>query len=107
MSAIISDCGKYRYRLDRDVQEEGIIIAYFGINPSTAAANIDDQTIRKLTGFTKLNNGRKFIVGNVFPYRATNVKELATVDNLFSDGDTYINHLIDIIEEADILVPCW
>jgi hypothetical protein len=44
MSAIISMCGQYRYRLERVLAEHGIVVAYFGVNPSTAGAEVEDQT---------------------------------------------------------------
>lgn len=105
MSAIISPSGRYRYRLERDVQDEGVVIAYFGINPSTADATVDDHTVRKWTGFTRANGGRRFIVGNVFAYRAVDVRTLAEV--LDPSGPDNLMHLSDIVREADILVPCW
>jgi len=105
MSAILSDCGLYRYRLDRDVQEEGIVIAYFGVNPSTADATIDDHTVKKWRGFTRINGGRKFIVGNVFSFRATEVEDL--VNDLVDCDATHWRHIEQIIAEADVLVPCW
>lgn len=105
MSAIISPCGKYRYRLDRQVGMEGPVYAFFGINPSTADATEDDATVRKWIGFTKTWGGSRFIVGNVFAYRATDVKVLATVEDPF--GDAIGDHVTDILTEADILVPCW
>jgi len=38
-SAVLSPCGRYRYRLDREIQPEGIVIAYFGINvPESVSA---------------------------------------------------------------------
>lgn len=37
MSAVISECGLYRYRLDRDVSPTGIVFAFFGVNGSDAA----------------------------------------------------------------------
>ena len=104
MSAIISDCKNYRYRLDRKVQDDGIVIAYFGINPSTADATIDDQTVKKWIGFAKINNGSRFIVGNVFAYRSTNVRGLSCRDPIGADNEKYLQ---EIINEADILVPCW
>lgn len=107
-SAILSDCGLYRYRLDRDVcaQFEGSkVIAYFGINPSTADALINDQTVRKWIGFTLANGGHRFIAGNVFGYRSKDVKVLALQDDPF--GPEWLGHLNAIIAEADILVPCW
>lgn len=106
MSAIISTCGKYRYRLDRQLtMGDGPVYAFFGINPSTADASLDDATVRKWTGFCKRWGASRYIVGNVFAYRATDVKALATVEDAF--GDDIGEHITDIIEESDILVPCW
>lgn len=104
-TAIISDCKKYRYRLSREIDFYGPVYAYFGVNPSTADARLDDQTIRKWIGFTKAFGGSEFIVGNAFAYRATNVRELATVvDPVGPGNDLYLDL---IISRADILVPCW
>lgn len=105
MSAIISPCGLYRYRLERTVAMTGPVYAFFGVNPSTADASIDDATVRKWIGFSKKWGGSRFIVGNVFAYRSTDVKALATVDDAF--GDDIGDHTTAIIEDADILVPCW
>lgn len=105
MSAIISQDEKYRYWLERDVRGWGYVYGYFGINPSTADAIIDDQTVKKWIGFTIRNGGGKFIVGNVFAYRTSKVKELAYVDDpIGKDNDFYINQ---VINKANILVPCW
>ncbi|MFZ6727691.1 DUF1643 domain-containing protein [Undibacterium sp. MH2W] len=65
----------------------------------------DDQTVRRWISFTKSNGGRRFIVGNAFAYRATDVKELANVyDPIGPENDS---HLAQVISDADILVPCW
>ena len=37
--------------------------------------------------------------------RSTDVRQLATVEDAF--GDLIGDHTTDIINEADILVPCW
>jgi len=107
MSAIISPCGKFRHRLERDVAMVGLVFAYFGVNPSTADASINDQTVGKWIGFTKINGGRRFIVGNVSAYRATDVKELAKVLITPAQHRENLEHLQRIIADADILVPCW
>lgn len=104
-SAILSPCGQYRYRLDRTVGMSGPVFAFFGVNPSTADATADDATVRKWIGFTKTWGGSRFIVGNVFAFRATDVRALAAVDDPF--GPDIGDHITDIISEADILVPCW
>lgn len=104
-SAVISPCGTWRYRLDRDVQPEGLVIAFFGVNGSTATGDEEDQTTRKWRGFTLRNGGRRYIAGNPFGYRATDVRELANaVDPVGPENGHYLR---EIIAEADVLVPCW
>ena len=105
MSTIISDCGTYRYTLERDVAMDGPLFLFIGVNPSTADATADDATVRKWIGFTKKWGGSRFIVGNVFAFRATDVKALASVDDPY--GPDIGDHITSIIEDADILVPCW
>ena len=105
MSAILSPCMQYRYRLDRVIGMTGPVYAFFGVNPSTADASLDDATVRKWIGFCKRWGASRFIVGNVFAYRSTDVRELATVDD--PHGPDIGDHITDIITEADILVPCW
>lgn len=105
MSAVLSACGLYRHRLDRDVQMDGIVAALFGINPSTADAMVNDATIRKDIGFAKVNGWRKIIKGNVFDWRATDVRELARVQEPLSYDN--FKHIEQIAAEADILIPCW
>lgn len=108
MSAIISDCGKYRYRLERECSmpfDGSKVFAYFGINPSTADATLDDATVRKWRGFTMRNGGHRFIVGNVFAFRATDVGALYHAEDAV--GPDNLRHLKQIIADADVLVPCW
>ncbi len=107
-SAVMSDCGNYRYRLERSVcppRSDSRVIAFFGINPSTADASIDDATVRKWKGFAARNNCHRFIVGNVFSYRATDVRQLANTP--FQQGPAHFTHMQEILADADILVPCW
>jgi len=104
-SAVLSDCGAYRYRLDRHVADAGPVYAFFGINPSTADASLDDATVRKWRGFVSRWGGSRFIVGNVFAFRSTDVKALATASDPI--GRLNNDYLHQIIAEADILVPCW
>lgn len=103
MTAIISPCGKYRYRLERG---KGFgSTAVIMVNPSTADAEKDDATIRKLKGFARRNQWGRIIVGNLFAYRSTDVRELATVpDPVGPEND---NHLWKIIEEADRVIVAW
>ena len=103
--AVISECGRYRHRLSRFWKDEGLVFGFFGVNPSTADASIDDATVRKWVGFTDRNGGKGFIVGNVFDFRATNVKELLVPDMAASLVNEF--YLREIIKDSDVLVPCW
>lgn len=103
--AVLSQCKTFRYRLDRHVGAGEIVAAIIGVNPSTADASLDDQTVRKLRGFGQRLGWRRFIVGNVFSVRATDVREVATASDPF--GPEHRRHMDEIIAEADILVPCW
>ncbi|AJY14523.1 DUF1643 domain-containing protein [Burkholderia dolosa] len=105
MSAIISSCCRYRYRLEREVAAAGIVVAFFGVNPSRADASVRDHTDLKWTGFAHRWGARKYIAGNPFAWRSTNVRELANVaDPIGPENDA---HLTQIIADADLLVPCW
>jgi hypothetical protein len=104
-SAVISPCETWRYRLDREVQAEGLVFAYFGVNGSTAGPVEEDQTTKKWRGFTLRNDGRRYIAANPFAFRAKDVRRLAEVADPV--GPENARYLADIIAEADILVPCW
>lgn len=104
MSAIISDCKKYRYRLERGDPLKPAI-AFIMVNPSTADEEMDDATIRKVAGFTERAGYEHFIVGNLFAFRATDIKALRTVrDPVGPDND---DHLDRIMREAMIHIVAW
>lgn len=104
MSAIISPCGKYRYRLEREGHGPGAT-AIIMVNPSTADASQDDATIRKLRGFGATHHWGRLIIGNLFAYRATDVRELGKVaDPIGPEND---DHLIRILAECDQVVVAW
>jgi hypothetical protein len=107
VSAILSECGTYRYQLERRIENAPLprCVAYIGVNPSTADATLDDATVRKWRGFTTRYGGSHFVVGNLFAFRATDVRQLAAArDPVGPEND---KHLGLIIEHADVVVPCW
>ncbi len=104
MSAIISDCGAYRYRLAREGRGLGAT-AVIMVNPSTADADQDDATIRKLRGFGDRNQWGRIIVGNLFAFRATDVRLLGSVPDPV--GPLNDAHLNVILGEVDRVVVAW
>lgn len=104
--AILSDCGLYRYRLERHFYRPGPIAAVFMVNPSTADATENDATIRRLLGFGARLGWHSVIVANVFAYRATDVRKL--------DWETYDpkgpgneQHVRQVMRDADVHIAAW
>lgn len=108
MAAIISDCGRYRYRLERRCCEGmagAKTAAIIMVNPSTADAEQDDPTIRKIKGFANRNGWGRVIVGNLFAYRATDIRDLARVVDPV--GRENAQHIARILHDADVVVFAW
>jgi len=105
MSAIISDDGLYRYRLERELSGSDDTTVIIMVNPSTADATANDATIRKLIGFGQRNDWGRIIVGNLFAYRATDVRELGKIaDPVGPDNDRYLSAMM---AEADRVIYAW
>ena len=105
MSAVISTCGRYRYRLERDIALFGRVAAVVMVNPSTADAETNDATIRRIIGFGERLGWSRVIVGNVFAYRATDIRMLASAaDPVGPDNSA---HLTAILREAEITIVAW
>lgn len=76
--AIISECGTYRYLLQRfwNVQLEAV--NFVMLNPSTADAVLDDPTIRRCLGFARVLGFGAMEITNLFALRSVNPKALRT-----------------------------
>ena len=104
-SADLSPDGVYRYRLERRVAGSGRTALWIGVNPSTADSTIDDASIRKLYGFGELLGIKRWLVGNLFAYRATQVTELAGAQDPI--GPSNDRHLASMIDEAELVIVGW
>ncbi|RVH56227.1 DUF1643 domain-containing protein [Sinorhizobium meliloti] len=104
-SAVISPCGGYRYRLERQWDEEEAKVAFLMLNPSTADASQDDPTIRRCIGFAKAWGFGGLIVGNLFALRSTDPKALYShPDPIGPDNNS---HLDAIAHAAELIVCAW
>jgi hypothetical protein len=105
VSAVISDCGLYRYRLERPISDAPKTMAFIMVNPSTADAELDDPTIRRCKGFAQRHGVGRLIVGNKFAFRSTDVKGLGTAEDPI--GPFNDHHLARIISAADYVIVAW
>ena len=100
--AIISDCKTYRYRLERGA---GRAMSIIMVNPSTADAEKDDPTIRKVLGFAERLQCDRIIVGNKFAYRAKDVSALRSAPDPI--GPENEKHIEQILRDGDIHIAAW
>ncbi len=104
-AAILSACGQYRYRLERQWNGNKAKIAFLMLNPSTADAEQDDPTIRRCIGFAKSWGFGGLIVGNIFALRSTDPKALYDhPDPIGPDND---QHILAIAKSARKIVCAW
>lgn len=103
--AVISEDGRYRYRLERRWSKVPGTALFVMLNPSTADAEKDDPTIRRCVGFAKGWGLGHLIVTNVFALRATDPEELALERDPV--GPENEGHLRKAAQEADVIVVAW
>lgn len=107
--AVISDCGRYRYRLWRGA-EPGRPAIFVMCNPSTANASKDDATIRKCRGFARRWGCTGIEVVNVCAFRSRHPKDLLSVsDPVGPDNKRYIEQaLIECTRHGEpLVVVAW
>lgn len=111
-SAILSPCGLYRYRLTRGV---GDLLPVVMLNPSTADADVDDPTIRRLLGFAQ--NGLRLEKGpsrtydgidvvNLYGLRSTNPRALRIAPNPFGP-ENHKHHAAFVDQYRGDIVVAW
>jgi len=100
-SAIISECGRYRYKLTRYwagwVASKSVL--WIMLNPSTADGAIDDATIRKCIGFSRRWGYGGIVVCNIFAWRATKPCDLPA-DLAIAEGPFNRATVVDAAQQA-------
>jgi len=113
-SASFSDCYKYRWTLTRCLTVGAAnyrhipYVAYIGLNPSTADAINDDPTMRRLRHFTRKAGYAKFIMLNLFAFRATIPKDMKAAEDPIGCGNT--GTILSVTAESEtcaMTVACW
>lgn len=103
--ASLSSCGRYRYHLWRAVGPEPTRVVFVMLNPSTADAMTDDPTIRKCVGFSRRWGYGYLDVVNLFAWRATNPKMLATVEDPIGPENGL--YQFSVMRCASLVVCAW
>lgn len=108
-TAIISDCGLYRYRLARAWDGADKVARFIMLNPSTADADNDDPTIRRCIGFAKREGCGALAVVNMFAYRATEPATLLCVsDPVGPKNDETLRQFVAAgVKNGDPIIAAW
>lgn len=105
-SAVLSECGTYRYSLERVWDIDLPRALWLMLNPSTATADVDDPTISRVRNFSKREGCGGLIVVNLFALRATDPKELAIHPDPFGpDNNLYLARALS--SEPSVVIAAW
>lgn len=110
MSAVISECGRYRYQLKRRSSVENPIAGFAVfcmLNPSTADADVDDPTIRRCRAFAHRWDCAGLLVVNLYALRATDPRELRRAGYAAAVGPENDDWLRDAASRARDVVCAW
>lgn len=132
--AVISACGRYRYRLWREWRGthdpkhwwwmkhgdgkpvldgagaslgEPKACVFIMLNPSTADGNHDDATIRRCIDFARRWKYERLEVVNLFAYRATQPEVLLTLNLGAAVGPNNLETVTELVADAGLVVCAW
>lgn len=104
-SATFSEDCLYRYTLEREWKSGDGTCLFIMLNPSTATAEENDNTIRRCIGYAMDWGYQRLAVGNLFALRSTDPKGLLDVaDPVGPDNDEWLQQLHADAAEA---VGAW
>lgn len=79
VTAMFSECGRYRYQLREIWDPAKPLVLWLLMNPSVACLDFSDPTLRKTGKFSRAWGYGGQLVGNVHAYRATDKHRLLEV----------------------------
>lgn len=102
--AEFSKCGLYRYKLWRIWDNSKPKAMCIGLNPSTANANKNDQTIIYLIKMLTILGYGGFYMTNLFAFISSNPDALLTCEDALGDNDIKLKEVESI---CDDVIVCW
>jgi len=103
--AILSRNRQYRYVLWREWDTSKGTCVFIGLNPSTADETLDDPTLRRCVNFARKWGYGKYVMVNLFAYRATDPNELKIQEKPI--GYKNNNIIKELCTNADLVVAAW
>lgn len=107
-TARLSACGKYRYNLGRHWGAfSDPHILWVMLNPSTADANADDNTIRKCIYYTHREGFSRLTVVNLFAFRSTDPDVMLRLPEDEARGPDNSMEMLSWAHDADKIICAW
>lgn len=106
-SAMLSDCGKYRYSLSRIWDNKGPLLAWVCLNPSIADAERDDPTLKQMMHFSQAWGYGGLYVTNLFAYRTTYPKDLTKLSREVAVGPLNNEHIGHVLAMTQAVIGGW
>ncbi len=107
--ALFSEDRVYRYLLARKLSYEKSTCLFIMLNPSTADETKNDPTVTRCINYARHWGFGRLKVCNIFPYRATDPKELYHHEYPHGVDHHWLNndHIKQAIYHADRIVCAW
>ena len=105
--ALFSECRTWRYALWRrwDFGSRCSMVAFVGLNPSTADESIDDPTIRRCQGFAKALGFDGMYMLNAYAFRATDPKDMKrAADPVGPENDQWLRYYGSV---SNAIIAAW
>ncbi|MYH30453.1 MAG: DUF1643 domain-containing protein [Acidobacteria bacterium] len=99
----------YRYTLERDLggllapRPKHVLVC--GLNPSTADAERDDPTSRRVIGFARREEATRLTMVNLYAARTTDPKGLKDFDDPVGAGNDAA--IAGAANDADLIIAAW
>ena len=107
--AEISDCGTWRYALRR-TWADGPVLGWLMLNPSTADAVLNDQTIHQVMHFSRRDGYGGAWVANLYAFRSPSpavLHELVRSDPERAIGPDSNNWIAEMLLTVPAVVAAW
>ena len=105
--ADLSDCGRYRYRLWRDLGNSKRRVCFLMLNASTAGALTNDPTVRRCIGFTRSFGHGWLDVANLFPLRSPHPEDVWSHEFSAEVLDRNAAAILRAASGAELVVAAW
>lgn len=103
--AFVTPCGRFRTWLTRRWAHGGKTLLWVMLNPSTADADNDDQTLLKCVAISQHNGFNALCVVNLYDYRATEIRELKKAG--YPRSAAWLATIRQKLLESDSTVVAW